>query len=320
MEIKNNPTTKKSADNISSSAENKLSPDISGTQNFRSLQSDMVDAVKTQDRSLAQMIIADKKRKRESEYSDKKILIDNKHSKKFWKLFLGVGIILLIVIIVTFGIKSVWQEKEKEEKPPRVQTTTAIILINKQIVLNIKTITENTFETSINKALAENKTESGDIIHLHFTKEIEVVDTEINKIKKTDITLPIKEFFELWNNDASDSLVRSFEKENYMFGFFNTAGKTEPFLLFKSKNFDQTYAGMLEWENVLCKNMQNIFQTENDCPQYKFKNAQLLGTDIRVLESESGKPAILYGFLNNDNMLIITQSMAVFKEISSLFD
>ena len=77
---------------------------------------------------------------------------------------------------------------------------------------------------------------------------------------------------------------------------------------------------MLEWENVLCKNMQNIFQTEEKCPQYKFKNAQLLDMDIRVLEDKLGKPVILYGFLDNENLLIITQSTAVFKELKSLLD
>ena len=104
-----------------------------------------------------------------------------------------------------------------------------------------------------------------------------------------------------------------------MFGFYDTGKEMSPFLLLELKSFDQAFAGVLGWENVLCKNMQNIFQTK-ECPQYKFKNAQLLDADIRVLEIESGKPAILYGFLNNDNVLIITQSTAVFKEIKSLFD
>ena len=277
----------------------------------------MANAVKTQDHSLAQMIIADKKRKRESGYYDKKISIEDKHSNNIYKIFFGF---IIIVIIASLGIKLVGQEKESVEKPPREQITTAIIPINKQIVLDTESIIESSFETSVNNALVRNKTESGDIIHLHLTKEIEVTNIETNKIKKTEITLPVEEFFELWENRAPESLIRSFEKENYMFGFFNIEGKTEPFLLFELKSFDQAFAGTLAWENLLCKNMQNIFQTKNDCPQYKFKNAQLLSIDIRVLESEPGKPAILYGFLNNDNMLIITQNTAVFKEIKSLFD
>jgi len=105
MGIKNNNTIKKARDDNSSS-ENTSS--ANGAQNFRTLQSDMVDAVKRQDRSLAQMIIAHKKRSRESGYGDKKVLIENNNSKRFLKLFLGVGVILLIITIVTFGIKSIW--------------------------------------------------------------------------------------------------------------------------------------------------------------------------------------------------------------------
>ena len=321
MEIKNNKITKGLGDNKTSnlSAKNKTSQSTSDPQNFRTLQRDMTNAVKTQDRSLAQMIIADKKRKREGGYYDKKISIENKHSNNIYKILFGF---IIIVVIALFGIRSVWQEKEEGKELPREQISTAIISIDEQILLNTKTFTGGgqTFITAMNNALTKNKTEDGGILHLLFVKEIEVADEKTNKIKKIEVTLPVNEFFELWENNAPESLIRSFEKENYMFGFFNIGGKTEPFLLFKSKNFDQTYAGILEWENNLCKNAQNIFLTKKECPQYKFKNAQLLDTDIRVLEVESGKPAILYGFLDNENMLIITQSTAVFKEIKSLFD
>lgn len=317
MGIKNNNTTKKTGnDSFQKSTQSR-----SNSQNFRTLQGDMINAVKTQDRSLAQMIIADKKRKRESGYSDKKVRIENNHSKNILKLFLGVGVILLIVTVIVFGIKTVWQEKERAENPPREQVSAAIIPVNRQIVLNSKTFTDNeTFITTTDNALAKNKIKDREILHLLFVKKIEITDQETNEVKKTEITLPVNEFFELWENSAPESLIRSFEKENYMFGFYNTGEKIEPFLLFKSKNFDQTYAGILEWENNLCKNAQNIFLTENECPQYKFKNAQLLGMDIRVLEDESKKPVILHGFLDNENMFIITESIAVFKEIRSLFD
>lgn len=318
MGIKNNNTIKKTADDNSSA---EVAQNASNAQSFRTLQSDMVSAVKTQDRSLAQMIIADKKRRRESGYGDKKVLIENNRSKNILKLFLGVGIILLIVTIVTFGIKSAWQEKERAENPPREQVSAAIIPVNRQIVLNTKTFTDNeTFITTTDNALAKNKIKDREILHLLFVKEIEITDQETNEVKKTEITLPVNEFFKLWENNAPESLIRSFEKENYMFGFYNTGEKTEPFLLFKSKNFDQTYAGILEWENILCKDTQNIFLTEKEYPQYKFKNAQLLGMDIRVLENELGKPVILHGFLDNEKMFIITESTVVFKEIRSLFD
>ena len=320
MGIKNNNIIKSSADNKTSgsSTENETPQGTFGAQSFRTLQSDMASAVKTQDHSLAQMIIADKKRKRESGYRDKKISIEDKHSNNVYKILFGF---IIVVVIASLGVKLVWQEKESSEEPPRKQISTAIIPINEQIVLNIKTFTDSgeTFITTVNSVLVKNKTESGDIVHLHLTKEIEITNTETNKIKKTDITLPVEEFFELWENSAPESLIRSFEKEDYMFGFYDTGKEMSPFLLLELKSFDQAFAGVLGWENVLCKNMQNIFQTK-ECPQYKFKNAQLLDTDIRVLEIESGKPAILYGFLNDDSMLIITQSTGVFKEIKSLLD
>ena len=77
MGIKNNNIIKSSADNKTSnlSTENETPQSTSSAQSFRTLQSDMASAVKTQDHSLAQMIIADKKRKRESKLL---ALIENK--------------------------------------------------------------------------------------------------------------------------------------------------------------------------------------------------------------------------------------------------
>lgn len=292
--------------------------DTSRAHGSRTLQEDMSNAVKRQDRSLAQIIIADKKRRREEEYNNKKVHIKENSSGGILKLFL---VAIIITTLVISGIKLLGRQNDDKKDSSREQISTAIIPINKQNILNTKDFTSNkAFNMAIASSLLEKKTVDNDILHLRLIKEVEITDKETNKIEEIEVTLPVSEFFELWENNTPKSLVRSFEKEEYLFGYYNNETEMIPFLLFELKDFDQTFAGMLEWENVLCQNVQNIFTPKNECPEYKFKNAQLLDVDIRVLEIEPGKPAILYGFLNNDKVLIITQSTTVFKEIKSLFD
>ena len=319
MEIENHNTTKDPRDTpYPLSSDNNTLKDTKRAHSSRTLQEDMANAVKRQDRSLAQIIIADKKRRREAEYNNKKVRVKKDSSGDILKLFL---LAIIIIALVFFGIKILGQQKNNEEDSSREQISTSIIPINKQVLLNVKDFTNNTaFTTAIISSLSEKKTANKDILHLLLIKEVEITNEETKKTKKVEVTLPVSEFFEIWENNTPKSLIRSFKKEDYFFGYYNNQTKMTPLLLFELKDFDQTFAGMLKWENVLCKDIQNIFTPKNKCPENKFKNAQLLNTDIRVLEIEPGKPVILYGFLNNDNMLIITQSTTVFKEIKSLFE
>ena len=321
MEIEKHNTTRDPKDtenNIASlPKENNTFQDTSRAHGSRTLQEDMANAVKRQDRSISQMIIADKKRRRESGYNNKKVHIKENSSGNILKLFL----VIVVIALVVFGVKLIGQQGSGAKEPPRREISTAIIPINEQIVLNVESFTnDKAFTIAIISSLLEEKTENSDILHFRLVKEKEVTNIETGKVEKVEATLPVNEFFELWENDTPKSLVRAFGKEDYFFGYYNKETEMTPFLLFELKDFDQTFAGMLEWENVMCENIQNLFTSKSKCPECTFKNAQLLDTDIRVLEIESGKPALMYGFIKNKKMLIITESTAVFKEIKSLFD
>lgn len=308
MEKDNNPTKNSEVNN---------SFNTLGVQNFRTLQNDMIDSVKRQDSSIAQRIIADRKRKRESGHRDQRIHIEDSRSKNGLNIFLGVGTVVVIIIIAII-IKLVLNNSAGDML--NKQNINAIIPVDKQVVLNIDPLTEKDLDVLTENALTNNKTCSGEILHLYFTKKETVTDKETNTVKKITSVLPVDEFFDLWQNDTHDILIRSFKKEDYMFGFYNDGTEMLPFLLFKSKDSDQTFAGMLKWESSLCKNVQSIFQTEKVCLKDNFKDDQILDIDTRVLESKPKTPIILYGYLNNENILIITQDAVVFEEIKHLFD
>ena len=288
-----------------------------GVQNFRTLQDDMVNAVKKQGTSVSRMIISDKKRKRENGYLDQKIPIERKRSNMNRNLLLGFGIIVVIVAAVLVGIGSMWKDVGGLFG---TEITNSIIPVNKQVVLNVDKKTELPFDDLTESALVENNILSSELLHLRFIKETEVVDKETGNVKKMKSTLPVDEFFKLWKNNTPEVLVRSFKKEDYMFGFYNDETKTSPFLLFELKSFDQAFAGMLKWEKTMCEDLQIVFQDKEGCAQSKFKNNQLLDIDIRIIEAKQGVPAMLYGFLNNESVLIITKNKSTFEKILSLFN
>lgn len=134
------------------------------------------------------------------------------------------------------------------------------------------------------------------------------------------------DFLNLLQVHAPDSLLRSLETE-FMFGL-HAFNKIQPFLILKTRVFDTAFAGMLNWEEAMSRDLSPLFgphvnrsiiniEQGNTAPTIGsaiFSDTIIKSRDARVLLDERGNIALLYSFLDK-NTIIITTNTATFEEI-----
>lgn len=132
------------------------------------------------------------------------------------------------------------------------------------------------------------------------------------KLTNAETELSIEEFMAVIGPRASGSLVRSFNP-SYMLGAYNSE-INDPFILFTSNSYEQSFAGMLAWENRMADDLYEIFSLTPETLNNNFRDVIVKNKDARILSDENGDVAIMYLFIN-PNTLVITQSESALDEV-----
>ncbi len=138
--------------------------------------------------------------------------------------------------------------------------------------------------------------------------------------------------FRLWPTPLdlpfTDNLTRLIEP-SFMFGFYRTAEKPEPFIIIKTKTPDQAYSQLLAWE----KNLPLVWDKLIGKPPTplitpnassttiinpRFQDQVIQNLDTRILEGEGVAQPAMYGFLDPQT-IILTQTRTTFLEILARF-
>ena len=111
-----------------------------------------------------------------------------------------------------------------------------------------------------------------------------------------------------------------------MFGL-HVLNVNQPFLVFKTNYYQNTYAGMLSWENTLMEDIGSIF-TPPEVAVVAETSDQVLGRnknfedivvknrDTRALRNQDGKIIFLYSFPDK-NTLVLTTNADTLEKIST---
>jgi hypothetical protein len=128
-----------------------------------------------------------------------------------------------------------------------------------------------------------------------------------------------EEVMSLLAPEAEGSFVRALNKQ-LMFGSVGE-GDATPYLILQSANFDVAFAGMLEWERTMSKDLAPLFGepvtktlmlgTPANVTGATFIDALNSNRSIRILRDETGEERIVYAFVNNNLILITTTTSAL---------
>lgn len=103
--------------------------------------------------------------------------------------------------------------------------------------------------------------------------------------------------------------------------YFGSVHQENQFVIFKTTDLTTAKGGMLAWENDLESDLSLILKLKNDLStsteEIKFMDGMLSGVDVRVLKNSNGEDKMIYGFINNET-LIITKNGETFGELITL--
>ena len=118
---------------------------------------------------------------------------------------------------------------------------------------------------------------------------------------------------------APADFLRSLQSD-YMFGIHNFV-KGQKFLVLKTDYYDTAFAGMLNWESTLLKDIYPLFgvKPNEDLGGRSWVDVVTKNKDTRVLKDFNNQTVLVYMF-KDQNTLIISTSEGTLFEISNRID
>lgn len=291
--------------------ENKIQKNNQGElKNVRTYMTDMADTVRANEISVIKVALAEQDKKNNEEIYKE---IEGTPVKKFF-WFIG-GLILILGAI--YGVYFIIQQKAKDNIPPQIIKEESLISYDEitSVELNDSQNLENQITNYLDQKSSSVKNDS--IKYFSITKDVGGVK---NKIISSDI-------FSLFEFTAPSSLVRSLD-DSYMMGTYSKESGSDPnstnisqklFLIFKTKDYERSYVGMLDWEKTMASDMLYLFKLntkENklDLNKRQWKDIIINNKDARILINESNQPILYYLFVDKNNLIITTNTDTI-KEI-----
>ncbi len=285
--------------------ENKNQPIKENIKTIHTYSSDMADAVRINEASVIKIALAEQaKKEREALYKK----AEGSNGSKVLMLLGG-----LILIGAAIGGAYYFANKKKIENTP-VETKKnieALISYDDQAFLDMTSATSAIDAANIIQTEVKKEGKAGQIKSLFLTHTI---------TGKPEL-VGLENFISLIRITAPSSLIRSLTDE-YMVGTYQgvgTGARSHLFLVFQTKDYNQSYAGMLGWERTMFDDLFTLFNidiTENrtDIFETPWKDTLINNKDARVLYDKKGTPLLYYIFFTKD-AFIITDDENTIKEV-----
>ena len=177
----------------------------------------------------------------------------------------------------------------------------------------------------------------GSIIQLIITKTLAAPPSEDNpKPKPVRAAIAVDEFLKIIEAAPPSFLTRALDDE-FVFGLHGSAGN-QPFLVFKVNSFENTYAGMLAWEDEILTALGPIIKRKTDpltgnlsnasstsqgatstpskeliTAESAFKDEIVRNLDVRAIR-ENNVLTFLYSFPDKET-LVITNNDKTFRDV-----
>ena len=275
---------------------------------LRTYSSDMADAIRDNEMSVIKIALAEKDKQ------SRNTIYRNPEETNIKKILLLIGGAIFIVgaIVGIYFIMKKNTENIAIEKQIETQNNKTFIPSDNQVVVDATTVTDINGMSKLirDQIISTDKIQSIKLIFVN--KDVDTVPT---KLELTD-------FLSTINTTASGSLIRSLSNE-YLIGTYQDSVQTPSlFFMFETKNYNQTYPGMLDWEKTMINDLSPFFNIDILSPNKvildaQFKDLIIANKDTRVLYDQNGKGVLYYAFVSKDKF-IITDNINTIKKIISI--
>ena len=300
------------------------------TRSIRTFEEDIANAVRDGKGSVLGIALAEQKRK------DDSVTFAVEKKNNVWLIVIGVFFILAAIGLFGFVGYSKYSEslstiaKNTGSLQSSLVESDTITQIDIQKLLPKNGITESLLYSSGGTNLS--------------TRTIQILVPTLVLADKTTAPADIKLILSRLAPHAPSLLTRSISSPMTM-GIY--AGDTAiPFIIFKANSYEGVFSGMLQWEEFMSDDLFTLLgvnlpttQTNPEpAPQpiteqattstttvlvqpkpvvqrdiQKFVDRTIKNKDMRVLQDDTGKIYLLYGFVNKDTVIITTAPEAFFE-------
>lgn len=278
-------------------------PPVSQVKIIKTYRSDAAEAVKTQQASVAKIAIAEDERRRdrgeETEASPKK--------KR--------NLLLMAIILIALGvvaIPTVQYILNQKKQGVTIVTEKTIIPFDVQKNVILASVTRDEIISELDILNAKPPTVS----KIEYRKILEKTEDPKDTTKTINQKVPADIFAGIIGPNMSPALARSFDSD-YMYGISDSKNPT-PFILFKTSSYQQTFANMLRWETSMITDLSPVFNLGIDVLGRPFTDKVVANKDVRAIATQDGTILFLYGFLDNQT-LIITTNVQTFQDINNRY-
>jgi hypothetical protein len=222
---------------------------------LRTYEDDVKNAVQKDSVSTVKILMAEQQ-KRQTEQGD---LEQNSPTSKTNIVKILLAVFFLVLGIGAIGGGYYYYTRTQTFKPEQVTILTSNNFIDAESVININQ-TEKTNRDVVGEI--RNIIKVSDDTKQDTLKEIEllktVVKTENGKEFSNDIELTTEEFFNILEAREPDALTRSLDSK-FLLGVHKTKDSVEPFIIFRTNDYEISYTKMLDWERLLIPDIQDVF-------------------------------------------------------------
>lgn len=274
---------------------------------LRTFSGDVVKAIKKQKGSIAKIAIAEQKRKRRR----KKEGGTKKRGNRKMAVWITVGLLAVSVsgIALFYQFKGGAKTSEKVRLPAVVQK--AIIPPEREAGIDAETPVAEIRSAIIREI--EETVERGGIKNIYLTAQFSIQTPE-GVVRERKLA-GVDKLLSIWDHRMPDELERSFSGE-FMLGVYSDPPlANSPFLILTTTLYEQTFAGMLKWEEDMKDDLYGLFGLDKaGAVGIVFLDMIIGGEDVRVLKGVNNEVILLYSFINK-NTVVVTLNEETFSEV-----
>jgi hypothetical protein len=304
---------------------------------IRTYTSDIADAVKEDNTSIVKIAVAENERRIKNQSGN-----ENTSDSKILKnlIFFIFSLILIaggIYTIYFFGFIKL----PMDNKVPITQKDPSFISGDQTIEISADNVSKDFLTHSIQDAINHYRGPVGSVEIINFTT------TTQDLASKTQITkkISVQDFFKDLELNASDALIRSFNTD-FIFAIHKSPSLgNQPFIILSTNSYENSFAGMLNWENLMIKDLKdtlvlqidenatstatttnpnNFFGNSNTqntplaLSQYSFQDAVIQNHDVRIIKNNNDRIILMYTFIDTNTLIITNNEYTLNEAINRL--
>lgn len=296
--------------NINAKEEQKNEENLDLIKNLRTYRDDVAEILGSQKTSLTKMVLSEQKKREKNGF----IIEEKRNLKINGKLLTSILIVFLLLIGSGSAYFYITNKNSRSIEITELKIPT-FIFPNYQRELFFKNLKKTTLIDTIKNEEVEVSIPLGSVIHFFLTSDDKTNSFIVEQTKGNKLLVTTKVFLDSLDSKAPSSLTRALDPD-FMFGYHSSLGNN-PFIILRVKSYENAFAGMLDWEKTIIKELLPIFERENskiDINNYNFKDIIIANKDVRAILNNEGKIEFAYSFFDKENLVIVNNETTL-KEI-----